>query len=103
MEPPGVQLLALTRRPTYCLAVAVLVAAFVALHPYLGSFEFCGPQGCPHGVEAHVSASVDPSATAVLAITSAASAAFVRPTSDRPPTQTYLSPDPHSPQPSSSR
>jgi hypothetical protein len=91
-------LLALTMRPTYCIAVVVLVAAFVALHSYLGPLEFCGPQACPHGVEAHASASVDPSATTVLAIGPVALVAFLRPTSDKPPAEAYRSPEPHPPQ-----
>jgi hypothetical protein len=37
----------LKMRRTYVAALAVLVAAFVALYPYLGEMGFCGSGGCP--------------------------------------------------------
>ncbi|MDP9478865.1 MAG: hypothetical protein M3R38_24825 [Actinomycetota bacterium] len=77
--------------------IAVFLVAFVALHPYLGPLEFCGPGGSPHGIEAHASSSVDPGAAVTLAIAPAALAAFLRPTSDRQPPEAYLPPEPHPP------
>lgn len=88
-------------RRTYQVIVAVLVAAFVALHPYLGPAELCGPQGCPHTVEAHGASYVDPSsvgAAAALVVPMTAALAFRRPCSDRRPEEAYLSPEPLPPQ-----
>ncbi|MEW6638329.1 MAG: hypothetical protein AB1425_16100 [Actinomycetota bacterium] len=100
-EPPTLML-----RRTYLIALAILVAAFVALHPCLGAAGFCDPGGAPHATQAHAAPSVDPSAAASLALVASfalALAAFLRPVSDRRPDQAYLSPDPHPPRPPQSR
>ena len=92
-----------TPRHAFPVVLAVLVAALVALHPYLGSADLCGPGGCPHGVEAHASGPVDPSAAgrsaAALAMLPAALALFAsrRPASDRRPEATYPCPEPPPP------
>ena len=87
-------------RRTYLIALAIFVAAFVALHPYLGPLEFCGPGGCPHTVEAHGTPHVDPSAVGgTAALVAPIAALTLRPSSDRRPEEAYLSPEPLPPQP----
>jgi hypothetical protein len=106
-EREGYELPTLTLRRTCLIALAILVAAFVALHPYLGAAGFCDPGGAPHATQAHAAPSVDPSAAASTALVAASAAlalgAFLRPSSDRRPDQAYLSPDPHPPRPLPSR
>jgi hypothetical protein len=81
-------------RRTYLIALAILVAAFVALHPYLGPLEFCGPGGCPHTVEAHGTPHVDPSAVGgTAALVAPIAALALRPSSDRRPEEMYLPPN----------
>jgi hypothetical protein len=87
----------LTLRPTYSIVVVVLVTAFVALHPYLGPLEFCGPGGCPHTVEAHGASHIDPVGGAAVMVMPIAALAF-HPSSDRRPEEAYLSPEPPPPQ-----
>jgi hypothetical protein len=103
----GYELLTLTLRRTYLIALAILVAAFVALHPCLGAAGLCDPGGAPHATQAHAAPSVDPSAAASMALVASSAAlalaAFLRPASDQRPDQAYLSPDPHPPQPLPSR
>jgi hypothetical protein len=94
---------ALTLRSTYLFALAVLVAAFVALYPYLGAMEMCDSAECPMAVH---SASIGFSITCLIAVVAASSApllAFAASrgrcvvTSDTRPTEFYLSPDPPPP------
>jgi hypothetical protein len=103
----------LTARHTYLLALAMLVAAFVALHPYLDEAGLCGFGGCPEASQqsshaAHTSFSTTCLA-AVLAASGARTLAFAsffgrRRGTDYPrPTETYLSLDPPPPRISPSR
>lgn len=83
-------------------ALAVLVAVFVALYPYLD----CGPGGCPDAAQAphHISGgSLASCLVAVLAVAPKArsarsSTAFRRPSSERILSQTHVAPSPHPPQ-----
>lgn len=83
-------------------ALAVLVAVFVALYPYLD----CGPGGCPDAAQAPHPASGGSLVSCLVAVLVAAPAArgfagghaFRRPSSDLRSSQTYLSPEPHPPQ-----
>ncbi len=85
-----------------CTILAFLVAAFVALYPYLGGMDMCGSGGCPQIV---LSTSGGVSWTCLLAVVVAA-APVVRTiatsrqrvvTSEWRPVQVYLSPDPPPP------
>ena len=96
---------ALTMRSTYMIPLAVLVAAFVALYPYLTGMSSCGPGECPYAVQpSQGAAGIVACVVAVLAVSSAvgfASAIFRGyrlPATDRCPTQLYLSPDSPPPQ-----
>jgi hypothetical protein len=92
-------------RRTLLIALAVLVAAFVALYPYLGSMEMCDSGECPY--VAHSASggfSTACMAVAVLAVVavlrvaaafrSSGAAAELR------PLQIHSSPDPPPPRPS---
>ncbi len=96
----GYDTFTLDLRRTYQVVAAVLVAAFVALHPYLGPAELCAPEGCPHTVEAHGASHVDPSTVGgAAALVVPIALAFRRPSSDRRPEEMYLPPEPLPPQP----
>lgn len=97
---------AVTLRRTPLVALAVLVAAFVALYPYSGAMEMCDFGECPYAAQSpsHTSsAGVATCLTAVLAASGVArlASAMLRGrrllTEDRSPAQLYLSPDPPPP------
>jgi hypothetical protein len=97
---------AVTLRYTYLFALAVLVAAFVALYPYLGNMEMCDFGECPYAAQSssHTS-SAGLASVCVSAVLSAfpvvlAFALFRGRrllTAESRPTQFYLSPDPPPP------
>ena len=98
----------MTLRHTYLFVLAVLVAAFVALYPYLGSMEMCDFGECPYAAQspAHTSSAglVSVCVSAVLSAVPAMLAfAMLRgrrlPATDSRSTQFYLSPDPPPPRP----
>jgi hypothetical protein len=95
----------LSRRCAYLVVLAVLVATFVALYPYLGSIGQCDHGGCPyvaqssHGTPASL-ASVCLSAVVVgspALLVFAALRARRLAADDSRPTEPYLSPDPPPP------
>jgi hypothetical protein len=96
----------MTLRHTYLLILAALVAAFVALYPYLGNMEMCDFGECPYAAQSssHTS-SAGLASVCVSAVLSAfpAMLAFALfrgrrlPAADSRPTQLYLSPDPPPP------
>jgi hypothetical protein len=95
----------LTVRRTYLFALALLVAAFVALYPYLDSMQMCDSGECP--MAAHSSASVGFSAAGCLIVAVLASVpTMVRAlfalrmsgaASEQRPLQVFSSPDPPPP------
>jgi hypothetical protein len=98
--------LSLTLQRAHLVVIMGLVAAFVALHPYLDEAGLCGLGGCPEASQvshtAHTSFSTICLA-AVLAASAVGVLAFAsfyrrRRVDDFPrPTETYLSPDPPPP------
>lgn len=98
----------LTLRRTYLVALAVLVAAFVALYPYLDGMDMCEVGECPYAAHSSYGGSSSPAAaacvSAVLAASFAGVLAFVAfrgrrvVIDDSRPTQFHLSPDPPPPQ-----
>jgi hypothetical protein len=101
-----------TLRHTYLFALAVLVATFVALYPYLGNMGKCDSGECPYAVQSSSHASsaglASVCASAVLSAVPAVLAfALLRgrhlPVAFSRPTQLYLSPDPPPPRYLSSR
>ena len=94
----------LTAKRTYLLALALLVAAFVALYPYLDSMDMCDSGECP--MAAH-SASAGISAAGCLIVAVLASVpTLVRAlsalrmsgaASEQRPIQVFSSPDPPPP------
>jgi hypothetical protein len=84
------------------LAVAVFVAVFVALYPYLDAAGACGDGGCPHLSQAHApELPTGGFAAALVAVVMApvlAARAVHRPDSDLPPAETCIAPDPRPPQ-----
>jgi hypothetical protein len=95
-------------RRTHLIALAVFVAAFVALYPYLDSAGYCAESWCPEMSQASQAASTGFSATclvvAVLVIYSPAVRAFAAPRRRRAanqsrPAEPHLSPDPPPPRP----
>jgi hypothetical protein len=97
---------AVTLRHTYLFALAVLVAAFVSLYPYLGNMGMCDLGECPYAAQSpsHTS-SAGLASVCVSAVLSAVPAmlafALFRgrrlPAADSRSTQFYLSPDPPPP------
>ncbi len=97
---------AVTLRNRYLFALAVLVAAFVSLYPYLASMGMCDSGECPYAAQtsSHTSsaglASVCVSAV-LLAFPVMLAFALLRgrrlPAADSRPMQLYLSPDPPPP------
>lgn len=91
-------------RRTSPLVFAVLVAAFVALYPYLDTGGLCDLGGCPDALQTSHTVSHAPMmyAVAVLAAVPALSAfaTFGRrhSTQEAQPTEWYISPDPRPPQ-----
>jgi hypothetical protein len=95
-----------TLRNRYLFALAVLVAAFVALYPYLGNMGMCDSGECPYA--AHSSSHTSSSSLALVCVSAVLSAfpamlvfALLRgrclPAADSRPMQLYLSPDPPPP------
>ncbi len=91
---------------TTVVVVAVLVAAFVALYPYLGAMEMCDSGECPYAAQSsHTTTSAGLASTCLIAVLSAFPAvldvALLRgrrlPAADSQPVQLYLSPDPPPP------
>jgi hypothetical protein len=93
---------AVTLRHTYLFALAVLVVAFVALYPYLGSMGMCDFGECPYAAQSssHTS-SAGLASVCVSAVLSALPAVLAfglsrgrrLPAADSRPTELYLSPD----------
>jgi hypothetical protein len=91
---------------THLIALAVVVAAFVTLYPFLD----CDLGGCPEASQSSHAAHSGLSTTYLIAALMASPTAFAfaslfgrrRAADDTQPTQTYLSPDPHPPQTSPS-
>ncbi len=102
----------MTLRHTYLFALAVLVATFVALYPYLGNVGMCDSGECPYAVQSSSHASgaglASVCASAVLSAFPAVLAfALLRgrrlPVAFSRLRQLYLSPDPPPPRSLSSR
>ena len=96
----------LTLHRTYLLVLAVLVAALVALHPYLDEAGLCGLGGCPDASQSSHEAHVGFSTTCLVVVLvgfsvlpSASAAFFGRRRAADPlrPTEARLSPDPPPP------
>ncbi len=95
----------MTLRHTYLFALAILVAAFVALYPYLGAMEMCDSVECPYAAQSSSHTSSAGLAVCVsavlLAFTVVLAFALFRgrrlPTAHWRPTELYLSPDPPPP------
>jgi hypothetical protein len=95
----------LTVRRTYLGAIAVFVAAFVALYPYLGAMDTCDPGECPYATFTSETAAASLASACVSAVLSVLPAFFAfalfrgrrSPTPDSRPSQVYLSPDPPPP------
>lgn len=101
-DPGDTRMTASYPRRASLAALAILVAAFVALYPYLGAVGLCGSGGCPHASQAQTSAPAEIIGSCVAAIYVASAAAlapgsFCRPASDPRPEEAYLSPDPPPP------
>lgn len=97
------------RRSYFVFALAVLVAAFLALHPYLDAAGLCDLGGCPEASQSssHAAHGMGTSATclaAVLVASGAAALAFAsllgrrRVADQHRPAEAYLSPDTPPPQ-----
>lgn len=96
----------MTLRHTYLFALAVLVAAFVAVYPYLGNMEMCDFGECPYAAQSssHTS-SAGLASVCVSAVLSAVPAVLAfalfrgrrLSAADSRPMQFYLSPDPPPP------
>jgi hypothetical protein len=104
----GYNVVALTLRSTYLFVLAVLVAAFVALYPYLGTMEMCNSGECPqivHSASGGVSTVCLVAAALVVGPVLRAMAGFGSrgAASELRPVQVFSSPDPPPPQLSPSR
>jgi hypothetical protein len=92
-------------RAQLLVALAILVAAFVALHPYLDEAGLCGLGGCPDASQSSHAAHGGFSTACLVAVLVASPAAYAFASSlgrrrayDQPGlTETYLSPDPPPP------
>ncbi len=103
-------MVAVTLRGTYLLFLAVLVAAFVSLYPYLGGMRMCHPDECPYAAQTstHSSGASTGLAGLCLSVVLAASSvgllglATIRARrlsgEHSRPARFYLSPDPPPPQ-----
>jgi len=101
---------AVSVRHTHLFALAVLVAAFVALYPYLGAMGMCHSGECPYATQSSAQSSATSAGVAglclgaVLAVSPAGILAFAmlrgRRLSDERsrPAQFFLSPEPPPPQ-----
>ncbi len=96
-------LVVLTVRRTYLLALALLVAAFVALYPYLDSMEMCDSGECP--MATHSAAGFSAVGCLIVAVVASAPT-MVRAlsalrmsgaASEQRPLQVFSSPDPPPP------
>ncbi len=95
----------------HLVALVVLVAAFVALHPYLDEAGLCGLGGCPEASQFSHTAHTSFSTACLVAVLVVASTALAftslfgrRRTTNHPLlTEAYLSPDPPPPRVSPSR
>jgi hypothetical protein len=95
-----------TLRRAYLVALAVLVATFVALYPYLGNRGMCDSGECPYATQSssHTS-STGLASVCVSAVLSAFPAVLAfalfrgrrLPAADSRPAELYLSPDPPPP------
>jgi hypothetical protein len=94
-----------TRRTSLLVLLAILVAAFVALYPYLSAMDMCDSGECPYAVQSSHTASTGLASVCASAVLSTLPAllAFTLfqgrrlPTADKRPTQLYISPDPPPP------
>ncbi len=97
---------AVTLRHTYLIVLATVVAAFVALYPYLGAMEMCDSGECPYAT--HSSSHTVTAGLASVCVSAVLSAfpailasALLRgrrlPVAHWRPMQLYLSPDPPPP------
>jgi hypothetical protein len=90
---------------TTVVILAVLVAAFVALYPYLGAMEMCDVGECPYAAQSSHTTSAGLASVCVSAVLSVFPAllafALFRgrrlSAAGKRPTQLYLSPDPPPP------
>ena len=97
----------MTLRNRYLLALAVLVATFVALYPSLGNMGMCDSAECPYAAQSssHTSSSASPVSVCVSAVLAAFPAVFAfalirgrrLAAADLRPVQLYLSLDPPPP------
>jgi hypothetical protein len=95
----------LNLRRAHLIVLAVLVAAFVALYPFLGAAEMCDAGECPYATHSSNTASAGLSALCLGAVLSAISAVLAPIAfrgrrsidADSRPTQLYSSPDPPPP------
>lgn len=94
-------------RRTYLVALAVLVATFVALYPYLEGMDACMVGECPYAAQSSHGGSTGFMATCLSFALAASSAVVLALATSRGrrvipvglrPAQTYLSPDPPPPQ-----
>jgi hypothetical protein len=95
---------AVTLSRTYLIVVATLVAAFVALYPYLGAMEMCDSGECPQIVQSasggFSTACLIAAVLVVVPVLRAATAFGWRgATSELRPIQVFSSPDPPPPRP----
>lgn len=106
---------AVSTRHTYLFALAVLVAAFVSLYPYLGAMDMCHSGECPYATQSSTQSSAASAGVAglclgaMLAVSPAGIFALAmlrgrRLTDERSrPAQFFHPPDPPPPQLSLSR
>ena len=96
----------------HLVALAVLVAAFVALHPYLDEAGLCGLGGCPEASQSSHETHVGFSTACLFAVLVAWGARALAPAwflgrrraaDPLRPTEAHLSPDPPPPRVSPSR
>ncbi len=96
----------LSLRRAHLVVLAIFVAAFVGLYPYLGSMGMCGSGECPYAAQSssHTS-SVGLASVCVSAVLSVVTAVLAfalfrgrrLPAVDSRPMELYLSPDPPPP------
>jgi hypothetical protein len=97
--------LSLTLHRTHLVVITVLVAAFVALHPYLDEAGLCGFGECPEASQSSPAAHAGFSSACLLAVLVASPAALAfasffgcRRAADHPLlTEAYLAPEPPPP------
>ncbi len=105
-------MLSLALHRAHLVVIMVLVAAFVALHPYLDEAGLCGLGGCPAASQVSHAAHTGFSTICLVAVLAASAAGVLafasflgrRRADDHPwPTEAYLSPDTPPPRVSPSR